>query len=118
MSGKDERRGATRYGVWFPLQLNSEGDSIIGISRDISERGVAMVVAAAPTVGASVKVHLSLPGEEERVVQGKVLRVEENAADAEGLWRHRVAIEFDEPVEALAEALEEIARNSVPPPAP
>ena len=114
----DERRRASRYALWFPMRIEEGGDVILGISRDISELGVAFVAAAAPDVGAKVRVKLMLPGDEERTILGAIVRVEPNEKDQEGLWQHRVAVAFDEQVKALEPVLEEVARSSQPPPEP
>jgi len=116
----DERRKATRFAIWFPMQIASDGETIIGISRDISEVGVMMVAAAAPEVGATIAVTMALPDDEEgtREVHGTIVRVTPNDDDSEGLWRHRVAVEFQERVEELEPFLEQLSRVSVPPPAP
>ena len=114
----EEQRKAPRYAIWFPMRMETHGDVILGISRDVSEGGVAMVVAAEPKDGASVKVTLKLPGDEERVVEGTILRVSKNDADTEGLWRYKVAVAFDEPVPELAPLLVEIERTSQIPPEP
>ncbi|HJL05080.1 MAG TPA: PilZ domain-containing protein [Polyangiaceae bacterium LLY-WYZ-15_(1-7)] len=116
----EERRRAPRFAIWFPMQIANGGEVIIGISRDVSEVGVRLVAAAAPEAGATVEVTLSLPGDEagERTLSGTIVRVRENAADSEGLWKHEVAVAFDERVEALEPLLEEVARSSQPPPEP
>ena len=116
---KPERRDAPRFAIWFPMQLGSDGDVVIAISRDVSEVGVLLVAAASLEVGSRVSVTMALPGDEagERVVSGRVVRVETNPDDAEGVWRHRVAVAFDERVPALEPFLEQIARASRPPPA-
>lgn len=116
----EERRKAPRFALWFPMKLSSEGDVILGITRDVSEVGVLLVSAAEPKEGATVELTLTFPNDEqgERVVKGKIVRVKENEQDQEGLWRFRVAVEFDERVEQLEPFLEDLSRTSQPPPEP
>ena len=110
----DERRSAHRYAVWFPMRIETGGDAILSISRDISESGVLVVAAARPEVGATVEVTLALPNDEagERVVAGRIVRVAENEDDQDGLWRYRVAVCFDENIPALEPLLEQVERDS------
>lgn len=112
----DERRRAPRFTLWFPMQIASDGEVILGVSRDLSESGVAMVAAAAPVVGAKVRLALQLPGDVARTIEGTIARVDPNPADPDGLWRHRVAVELTEKVEGLGTVLEEVSRTSQPPP--
>ena len=112
----DERRKASRFGVWFPIQISDDGGMIIAISRDISSVGIAAVAAAKPEVGSQVTVTLNLPNEDEREIKGKIVRVDVNDADPDGLWRHRVAVAFEEELKELEPVLEDLERTSVPPP--
>ncbi|MEM6957219.1 MAG: PilZ domain-containing protein [Myxococcota bacterium] len=110
----DERRSSERYVLWFPMRIETEGDVILSISRDISDGGVLVVAAAEPHIGASVNVTLEIPGDEagERTVKGKIVRVEANEADEQGLWRHRVAVAFDEVIPELDPILQSAERIS------
>ncbi|MBO6934724.1 MAG: PilZ domain-containing protein [Deltaproteobacteria bacterium] len=116
----DEKRKAPRHAIWFPMQMDTSGDVIMGISRDLSEVGVMMVAAAKPEPGAKVTMTMSIPGDEvsERKVTGTIVRVSDNDADSEGLWKHKVAVEFDERIDELDELLVEVARQSRPPAEP
>ena len=113
----EDKRRATRFAIWFPMQMDTSGDIIMGISRDLSEVGVLMVAAAKPEVGAKVSMTIAIPGHEDegRQVTGTIVRVADNDADQEGLWRHKVAVEFDERLDQLEPLLEEVSRQSVPP---
>lgn len=113
-SNEEERRAATRYAVWFPISIEADGDVVISITRDVSASGVLVVAAAELTLGSTVQVTLSVPGDEssERCVAGTIVRVTDNDADADGLWRHKVAVAFDEEIEQLVPVLEQLERNS------
>ena len=116
----DEKRKAPRHAIWFPMKMDTAGDVIMGISRNLSEVGVMMVAAAEPEPGAKVTMTMSIPGDElsERQVTGTIVRVSDNDADTEGLWKHKVAVAFDERLEELDGLLEEVARQSTPPAEP
>lgn len=110
MSGK-ERRKATRYVMWFPMQIEGNGDTVLGISRDISELGVSMVAAAAPQIGAEVALSIMLPTNEVKEVRGTIVRVRPNDEDEEGMWQHRVAVAFEGAVTELEPALNELRES-------
>lgn len=116
----EEKRKAPRHAIWFPMKLDTSGDVIMGISRDLSEVGVMMVAAAEPKPGAKVTMTMTIPGDEieKRQVSGTVVRIQDNDADTGGLWQHKVAVEFDERLEELDELLEVVARQSTPPAEP
>jgi len=116
----DDKRKAPRHAIWFPMKMDTGGDVIMGISRYLSEVGVMMVAAAQPEPGAKVTMTISIPGDDEgeRLVKGTIVRVDDNEADTGGLWKHKVAIEFDERLEELDDLLEEVARQSRPPAEP
>jgi hypothetical protein len=120
MTEEEDRRGAQRFTIWFPLQISGEGEVIIGISRDISATGVMMVAAAEPVIGERVVVMLRLPGDElpEREMIGTIVRVEDNEEDSEGLWRHRVAVSFTEAIDDLEPLLADVSRSSQVPSQP
>ncbi len=116
----EEKRRAPRHAIWFPMKMDTSGDVIMGISRDLSEVGVMMVAAAEPKPGAKVTMTMKIPGDDagERHVSGTVVRVMDNDADTGGLWQHKVAVAFDERLEELDGLLEEVARQSTPPAEP
>ena len=61
-----------------------------------------MLTASTLTEGSPVEIALKFPNDPVPWrVTGRVVRVEENAADPHGLWPHRMAVEFDEPVPDL-----------------
>jgi hypothetical protein len=91
------RRENERYEIWLPVKVDALREGI-AVTHDASERGVLMLTASTLDAGANVEIALKMPGEAEpRRVTGRVVRIEENAADPHGLWPHRMAIEFDEP---------------------
>lgn len=99
-------RRSSRYEVWLPVRVGGG----MAVSHNVSGAGMLMVSAATLEVGSTVNVVVSLPpdGVEEQRLQGRVVRVEKNADDPDGLYPHRMAVEFDEPVPDLEQALAEL----------
>ena len=93
------------------MQVDSSGDVILAVTRDVSAVGVSMVAAAEPDVGSSATVTLQLPNDEKRELTGTIVRVEPNETDGDGLWRYRVAVAFEEEVEALGPVLERVSAD-------
>lgn len=95
------RRENERYQVWIPVKVDALREGI-AVTHDASIRGVLMLTASTLDPGAQVEVALKLPDQAvpKRVI-GRVVRVEDNQEDPHGLWPHRMAIEFEEPVPEL-----------------
>lgn len=87
----------------------------MAISHNASGRGMLLVTATTLQVGAQVHIVVQLPpeGSEERKVSGRVVRVDKNKDDPEGIWPHRVAVEFEEPVPDLEKALASLAVDGI-----
>ena len=83
----------------------------LAISRDVSSRGMQLSAATDLEPGSRVTISFRiLPDDEEmRFVEGKVVRVEDNTDDPDGLWPLRIAVEFDEPVPDLERQLADAA---------
>ena len=107
----NERRAGARFEVWFPVQIEPSGEKggapRITVSRDVSTRGILLSAASELTPGAKVTVTFRvLPDEKnERRVEGRVVRVDPNQEDPDGLWPVRLAVEFDERVPELERQL-------------
>ena len=121
MSDK-ERRAHPRYRLWLPARIEGdEHDSRLAIGHDMSQSGSLLVTRQQLQTGAHVRIFVRIPpdGDDEYAISARVVRVEPNDADPEGLWPTRVAVEFDEPepeVERLlrshSECLEGVADAS------
>ena len=95
------RRETDRYQVWIPVKVDALKEGL-AITHDASSRGVLMLTASTLTEGSPVEIALKFPDDPvPRRVTGRVVRVEPNAADPHGLWPHRMAVEFDEPMPDL-----------------
>jgi hypothetical protein len=105
----DDRRGGERHLAWFPIRI--EGEDIgegIAIAKNVSTGGLLIASPQKLIVGAPVKLslHLDPKSDQAREVTGTVVRMEVNDADPEGLWPHRLGVEFDDPdPELLAEII-------------
>lgn len=103
-----QKRSAERHAVWVPVQVSGEsGDVTLGVSDDVSEGGVRIVSPVTREVGSKVEVALHFPDGTKRNVTGQVVRIEPNE-DPDGLFPHRVAVAFSEPIEGLEPLLEEV----------
>ncbi|MCB9578494.1 MAG: PilZ domain-containing protein [Polyangiaceae bacterium] len=79
----------------------------VAVSHDASDRGMMLVTASRLEIGAEVTIVLTVPpeGGEERRVHGHVVRVEPNLEDPQGMWPHRMAVEFDHKVPEVERVL-------------
>ena len=107
-----DRRERERYRIWLPLQVRSTAGETLAVTYDVSEKGVAMLVAEPIPIGAKVTVTFEVPGDppQTRTGSGQVVRAGPNRDDPHGLWPHRLAVELDEAMEAFEAELKEIAR--------
>ena len=99
-----------RFRLWLPAQIDGVGEeTLLAIGHDMSQKGSMMVVGEAIDVGTSLVVNVKIPpdGDETLTLKATVLRCEANEADPQGMWRHRVALEFDEASPRLEELLRE-----------
>jgi len=96
-----ERRIEHRFEVWLPVKVDSLKEGI-AVTHNASQGGVLMVAASTLDPGSEVRITLRTPDSQEvRELGGRVVRVEENTDDPHGLWPHRLAVEFDQPVPEL-----------------
>src|SRR5690349_550359 len=99
-----ERREHTRTRVWIPVEVRTEAvPQVLGVSHDLSRKGVLVSAAQPIAVGVRVTATLSLPAEPPvtRVLGGRVVRSGRNEDDPDGLWPFRFAIAFDEPIDEV-----------------
>lgn len=108
-----ERR-SQRYTVWLPVRVE-ELEEGMAVSHNVSGRGMLLVTATTLEIGSSVSIVVQFPteGTPDKKVTGRVVRVEPNEDDPDGIWPHRVAVEFDEPVAELEKALAQLAEAGI-----
>jgi hypothetical protein len=105
----DERRGGERHLAWFPIRV--DGDDVgegMAIAKNVSRGGLLLASPQKFVVGAPVKLALHLDPEtgKAREVHGTIVRMEVNDEDPDGLFPHRMGVEFDDPdPELLGEIL-------------
>jgi len=109
----DERRAAKRHALWIPVQMEAQGDvQMLAVSRNISMSGVLVIVGASLEVGERVELTLQVPGEDDRKLGGEIVRMQVNEEDPDGLWRHKLAVAFDEDVADLEPAFERLEKKT------
>ncbi|MBI4702438.1 MAG: PilZ domain-containing protein [Deltaproteobacteria bacterium] len=110
----DERRTAKRYPIWFPMSVDSDPlQDGLAVSQNISKSGLLMATAAKLEVGATVTVTFQLTRRDpvQRRIEGRIVRIQANAEDPEGLWPSFVAVAFDEAAPEIEPLLEELAAS-------
>jgi hypothetical protein len=107
-----QQRTHGRYRIWFPVQIASGPVDGMAFNQNISAGGMLVAVSARLEVDADVVVRFQVPPDQhEHVVQGRILRIERNADDPEGIWPYRVAVAFESVDEALIPFLERAAEH-------
>lgn len=107
-----ERRASERHRVWLPVRVDALAGGV-AVTHDASQHGLLVVAASTLDIGAEVTVAVQPPdGGEQLTVVGRVVRVEENEADPNGLWPHRIAIAFDSARPELEPLIGELERTA------
>jgi hypothetical protein len=107
-----QRRKHLRYQIWFPVKVDM-GDlkGAMAVNHNIGAGGMLIALSARFEVGQKVAVSFRVPlaGEQERQIEGHIIRVEKNVADPDGVWPFRIAVVFDDVAEELVPWLEQAA---------
>ena len=98
-----ESRLGVRHFACFPAHIERpDGEKRTAMIHDLSVSGALLVVRTQLTVGDAVSLQLYVTGDPEdsrsRTVHARVVRIETLDQFARGLWSHRVAVQFDEPL--------------------
>ena len=105
----EERRTAKRHALWIPIQMEQGPEiQVLAVSRDISVKGALVIAGAQLEPGSRVEMTVSVPGGDDQQVGGVIVRVEPNQEDPDGLWRYRLAIDFDRALPQLEEAFQRL----------
>jgi hypothetical protein len=81
--------------------------------RNISGTGALLLTRKELEPDASFDMEILLTSEDDTLqTHCNVVRCEELSAEARSWWRYRVAVTFDEPMDADAEAIEELAERA------
>lgn len=92
-----------------------ELDAGVAVGHDASALGLSMVAASRLEVGSLVHLTFQLPpgSDNLQTVTGHVVRVEQNVEDPEGMWPHRIALQFDDPDPELESTLRDLERRGM-----
>ena len=98
-----ESRLGVRHFACFPAHIGRpDGEKSTAMIHDLSVSGALLVVRAQLVVGDAVSLELYVTGDpadsRTRSTHARVVRVEPLDLVARGLWSHRVAVQFDEPL--------------------
>jgi hypothetical protein len=113
-----ERRIGVRHFACFPAHVERpDGEKRTAMIHDLSVSGALLVVRTRLEVDDRVALTLYVTGDPEspsRATPARVVRIEPLEPSARGLWSHRVAVQFDEPLTDFGDeikALEERQRR-------
>lgn len=96
-----ERRGGERHIACFPAYVErTEGAPYTAMIHDLSATGALLLMRKARTPDEVLKLKLFILEDldQSRVASGRVVRCEPLPEEEVGLWTHRVAVQFDEPL--------------------
>lgn len=115
------RRRAERHEVYIAAEIEqdsaAEGQAPVAtrsaVTRDVSESGLLLLTRADLAIGEHVRVRVYLPGEERapRRVSGRVVRHEPLDEHETGMWKVKVAVQFDAPSRELGEVFVHLAER-------
>jgi len=110
----EDRRRHDRKHAWVPVDV--EGIQAPVVLRDVSRGGVLLASSKKLVLEATLALAFTSPaGGERHALRGRVVRVEPNAEDPDGLFPHLVGLTFEEEhpeLDALAAALEELRERA------
>ncbi|MGO9836701.1 MAG: PilZ domain-containing protein [Polyangiaceae bacterium] len=113
----NEKRSYDRYSLWFPVTLDGASGRVWAVCKDASAGGILISGTQGLNVGDVVTVSFRVsPGEAERNLAGRIVRVEKPDDDPRAVWSHRMAIEFVEADTTLQSSF--TRASSRPPPMP
>jgi hypothetical protein len=109
-----DQRGAPRTRLWLPTRVYTNTAEVVGVSHDVSETGVHLLLAAHVASGTRVRLAFEVPGDSARTLEasGLVVHHAPNLVDPGGLWRHRAGVLLDEPMGEFRRLIEELAGAS------
>ncbi len=102
-----DQRKAQRFLVWFPVRIvgpGAENDSAqLGVTHNLSEQGVLLASGRPLSAGDEICVayKVSMADLTEKNVKGRIVRVDRNEEDPNGLWPYRMAVHFEHPLEGV-----------------
>jgi hypothetical protein len=107
-----ERRDDERLRLSLAATVHREaGANLVGMTYDLGRDGARISMNRAPALGERVRVTFDVDGLPPEEVGCRVVRVQVNAHDSQGIWPLQVAVEFERPLVQLA-AIAAAARKS------
>lgn len=108
-----EQQRAPRYEILFPMRLEmGEGQQSFAVSRNLSVSGTLIATAAELQVGGAVTLRLQFHrDDQERWVEGRIVRVIPNTDDPYGMWPHLVGVQFASELPELEPLLRQHAQE-------
>ena len=104
----EDRRREPRLEQWLPVQVGG-AKTALGVAHNASRHGMLMMATHAFEIGDHLELTIQNPKTGANLgIFARVVRVGENQGDPDGMWRHAVALEFEEPqleLEALVKQL-------------
>ena len=105
----DERRREPRLEQWLPVQVGGAKQAL-GVAHNASRHGMLMMSTHAFDLGDELELVIQNPKTSKTMtIPGKVVRVGPNQGDPDGMWRHAIALEFEEPQLALEKLVSELS---------
>ena len=104
-----QRRQHGRYRIWFPVRVTGEGVDGMAVNHNISAGGMLIALSARLEVDATVEVRFVVPTDAkgEHVLRGKVVRIDDNLEDPDGMYPYRMAVAFEDVEPSLIPLLEQ-----------
>jgi hypothetical protein len=96
-----ERRAGYRHLACFPAYVERpDGEKRTSMIHDLSVTGALLLVRTRLAVGDQVGLQLFIAGDVDaaRFAVGRVVRIELLGREAIGLWTHRIAVHFEQPL--------------------
>jgi hypothetical protein len=109
-----EQPRAPRYELLFPMRLETkEAGPGFAVSRNISTSGSLIATASELKPGAPVTLRLQFHrDDQERWVEGVIIRVIPNEEDPYGMWPYLVGVQFTAALPELEPLLKQQAEHS------
>ena len=94
------------------MELKSAHVNGMAVNHNVSAGGMLIALSAKLAADEPITVTFRMPPDlqQEYTVPGRILRIEKNRGDPDGLWPYRVAVAFDEVSPELVPHLEQAIR--------
>jgi hypothetical protein len=97
-----ERRDDERLRVGVAATIHrAAGANLVGMTFDVGRDGARISMNRAPALGERVGVTFDVDGQPPEEIGCRVVRVQVNAHDPQGIWPLQVAVEFERPLVRL-----------------